>query len=92
MAKRTHHQQQQSGLARTVERCPTCGQRRRHVRRYYEWHDVQTTCCGCGSSWEGMHRIPQTAAERARDARLARSAWIDGKSVSDALGDLMGGV
>ena len=79
-----------SGLARTVEHCPVCKARRRHIRRYYEWYDVLTVCCGCGSRWSGVEMLPQTKRERKDSATAARGDWPLGQSVREAVTGTLG--
>lgn len=47
-------------VARVVQNCPVCKQRRRMVVKFMGvWYAPHVTCCGCGDTWAEGELLPR---------------------------------
>lgn len=86
----SHTYRAPSGLARTIQTCPRCKARKRHLVRVFEWYSPHVTCCACGTTRCDGEWAAQTARERDAAARAARASWPLASSVRAAYEALMG--
>lgn len=60
---------------RSIQRCPYCDRRTRHVTTSYEWYDSEVECGGCGHQWSGGYRRRQTNKQRALNRHRFLDRW-----------------
>ncbi len=75
---------------RTVRKCTTCRKKRRFLVRFFEWHETEWICGGCGHLWISSNGRMNTG-KRAREHNrgMLRDQWPTMISKEDALKRLM---
>ena len=75
-------------VARSIQRCPCCRRRTRHVVQIRAWYDPSRTCGACGA--EDGRRPGRYEIGREQIAPRARAAWkkaVTWKRALDILGE-----